>query len=644
MKKLSVSAAADHLKRISQTSFEKAIAELIWNALDADATKIDVFCSTNELGIEKIKVVDNGIGIPVNIAEKSFSQIGNSWKKTCSQTQNGRMIHGQKGEGRFKAFALGNKVEWKTIFKGDDTKNYSYSISSSVSSLDNTDLYPVKEEHNANTGTTVEIYNLDSRIQGANIENLIKGLTVIFASYLYSYSGISIYVNGTKLDPFEEVLKQTEIQLELDDTDKHTLKIIEWKNISEKSVLLCKSNGAILDTYNLKKQIRSLGYSFSAYLCSPILDKLNDENRLDLIELDQNGIRLLNLSINKINDFFKEKRDAELSEKVSRWKEDGIYPYIKEAETATEIAEKELFDIIAVNVEEKLPKFKTYDNLSKKFTFTLLSKALQDNPSAIQKILTEVLSLSPKDQDALANLLEKTTLPSIIRSAKIVSDRLNFITGLEELLFEHKKSFLERDQLHKILEKESWIFGEEYHLSVSEKRLSDVLEKNLGLLGERQDRNSDGSVDKDRIDLMLSRAIEVRPTEFDYLVVELKRPSKKIDSEVISQIERYATKVANDSRFDKSKTKWKFLAISNEFDDVAELKANSNSLPKGQILSSGNIQIWIFKWSEIIGTAKARLNFYREQLNYEADETSMRKYLQDTYSKYLPDTFKNESK
>ncbi|AWI50513.1 ATP-binding protein [Actinobacillus porcitonsillarum] len=644
MKKLSVSAAADHLKRISQTSFEKAVAELIWNALDADATKIDVFCSTNELGIENIKVVDNGVGIPVNIAEKSFSQVGNSWKKNCLQTQNGRIIHGQKGEGRFKAFALGNKVEWKTIFKANDTKKYSYSISSSVSSLDHTDFYPVKEEHNANTGTTVEIYNLDSRIQGAKIENLIKGLTVIFSSYLYSYSGISIYVNGIKLDPFEEVLNQTEIQLELEDTDKHTLKIIEWKNISEKSVLLCKSNGAILDTYNLKKQIRSLGYSFSAYLCSPILDNLNDENRLDLIELDQNGIRLLNLSINKINDFFKEKRNAELSEKVNKWKEDGIYPYIKEAKTATEIAEKELFDIIAVNVEEKLPKFKTYDNLSKKFTFTLLSKALQDNPSAIKKILTEVLSLSPKDQDALANLLEKTTLPSIIRSAKIVSDRLNFITGLEELLFEHKKSFLERDQLHKILEKESWIFGEEYHLSVSEKRLSDVLENNLGILGERQDINSDGSVDKDRIDLMLSRAIEVRPAEFDYLVVELKRPSKKIDSEVISQIERYATKVANDSRFDKSKTKWKFLAISNEFDDVAELKANSNSLPKGQILSSGNIQIWIFKWSEIIGTAKARLNFYREQLNYEADETSMRKYLQDTYSKYLPDTFKNESK
>ena len=71
----------------------------------------------------------------------------------------------------------------------------------------------------------------------------------------------------------------------------------------------------------------------------------------------------------------------------------------------------------------------------------------------------------------------------------MVADRLNFLVGLEELLFdpENKKSLLERDQLHKILETESWVFGEHYHLTGSEQGLQKVLEKHISHLGNRED-------------------------------------------------------------------------------------------------------------------------------------------------------------
>ena len=88
--------------------------------------------------------------------------------------------------------------------------------------------------------------------------------------------------------------------------------------------------------------------------------------------------------------------------------------------------EQDIFNILAANIEENLPKFKQYDITSKKFTFKLLSQALQDNPEAIQKIISEVLALDKKDQEILAELLEKTTLSSIIKSAKMVADRLKF--------------------------------------------------------------------------------------------------------------------------------------------------------------------------------------------------------------------------
>ena len=61
---------------------------------------------------------------------------------------------------------------------------------------------------------------------------------------------------------------------------------------------------------------------------------------------------------------------------------------------------------------------------------------------------------------------------------------------------------------------------------------------------------------------MLSKSVEVRPGHKDFLVVELKRPNKKIDNDVIGQIMGYAQAVNNDERFHKSNCKWKFIAVS----------------------------------------------------------------------------------
>jgi hypothetical protein len=50
--------------------------------------------------------------------------------------------------------------------------------------------------------------------------------------------------------------------------------------------------------------------------------------------------------------------------------------------------------------------------------------------------------------------------------------------------------------------------------------------------------------------MLLSRRIQLgRPDEFEHLVVELKRPSQKIDGNVAQQIQRYAAAVGKDERF-----------------------------------------------------------------------------------------------
>jgi DNA topoisomerase VI subunit B len=114
-KSLPVRAQRDYLESIAQTRDPfVAIAELIWNALDADAMNVNVRLVCNPLeGIEEIRVSDDGSGIPFDQAEATFGHLGGSWKVAQKVTsKRHRELHGRTGKGRFKALALGSQAKW----------------------------------------------------------------------------------------------------------------------------------------------------------------------------------------------------------------------------------------------------------------------------------------------------------------------------------------------------------------------------------------------------------------------------------------------------------------------------------------------------------------------------------------------------
>ncbi|NJC00233.1 hypothetical protein GGR63_000120 [Xanthomonas sp. 3272] len=372
---------------------------------------------------------------------------------------------------------------------------------------------------------------------------------------------------------------------------------------------------------------------------------MDKNGALVLSDLNQDVADILSNVKVKVREHFRHRILQHRSETIQRWKDEKIYPYEDKAEVnASEQIERQVFDILAVNVEDHLPSFDEAPSKSKKFTFRLLAQAIRENPDSVRTIMDEVLNLKKEEQDDLATLLQKTTLSKIITSARIVADRLNFVEALSDLLFnrESKKQLLERDQLHKALEVESWIFKEDFSLAGSEKTLEDALAIHIGKLGKREDESDDAVLREDdkrgRIDLMLARSIQPTQGSHEYLVVELKRPKQKINSEVLSQIESYAFAVAKDSRFDQKRTKWTFMVVSNEMDDYAKLKSRQKDRPEGVVFQSddSSITVWAKTWSEILNDARARLNFFSQQLDYQADSDSELAYLKRAHSKYIP--------
>lgn len=78
-----VALTKQHLEALGRTQPLTGMIELVWNALDADATEIRVEFARNEIdGVEEIRVRDNGHGILAREAEEFFGALGGSWKRT----------------------------------------------------------------------------------------------------------------------------------------------------------------------------------------------------------------------------------------------------------------------------------------------------------------------------------------------------------------------------------------------------------------------------------------------------------------------------------------------------------------------------------------------------------------------------------
>ncbi len=651
-----VEAQEDHLESLAKGRPASTLAELIWNALDADADEIRIRVQDNELGSpSEIEVADNGNGITPSEAERAFGSLGGSWKKNHRfTTRSKKKMHGRDGKGRFKAFALGHDVAWDTAYFDENNAIKRYSIRGQANRLQSFEIEEAKSvTAGISRGTRVKITNVHKSLGGLSADgSTTRQLAEIFALYLRNYPSTHIVFRDTRVDPAAVQKSHTSIELPLlhmsDGKEvKSALDIVEWTFAKkERRIYLCDGEGFAL--HEVEAGIRpGSEYNFTAYLRSDLISKLHAENALALDEFNVDLRRLIEDARASLRAYFRRRKAETASELVQQWKDEGVYPFMGDASDSLEVARREVFDICALNVHQYVDSFRDGPKKDRQFTLRMLKAALDENPEALKRILTDVLDMPKERQSELADLLQYTTLSAIIEASKMVADRLQFLAGLHELLFkpELKQTLKERTQLHRMLEGETWIFGEEYLLTSSDENLNTVLRKHLDKLRPNEKRSKkqksvlrdDGS--QAVIDMLLGRELPAyAQTRREYLVVELKRPNQKIDLEVKSQIESYALAIASDERFDKQNTYWTFLAISNEITDDAERTVRQQGKAFGFFHDEPQLKIGLATWSQILGASRARLEAFRRKLDYTATKDQGIALLHSKYAQYLPPT------
>lgn len=651
-KVLQVNVQADFIDRLTVARPVLAIAELIWNALDADATDVRVILNNNAQDqIESITVADNGHGIVYAEAESLFGNLGGSWKRMARVTKGRRRrLHGEAGKGRFRALGLGRAAEWSSTAT-DGKRKVRFNISLN---RDNPRRFVVTEpkpvSDKTETGVEVTVYDLyrNYRFEAARDE-----LIQILALYLTDYSDAKVTFDGIKLDPREMIVERTPFTLSPVATrpgppSRVALDLVEWKQTVERNIYLCSDAGFPITA--VPASLHAPRFNFTGYLRSPHIDLLASENALDTIgELDPGLATALTEARNRIREHFKAKAAADARGVIETWKTEQVYPYEGEAETTVAVAERQVFDIVALNVARLVPNFDATEIKAKRFQLRMLRHAIERGPAELRLILTQVLDLPKKKQEEFAKLLEQTTLSAIITAAKMVADRLQFLDGLEEILFraESKAQLKERTQLHRILAENTWLFGEEYALSVSDQRLTEVLRKHLAAQGrdiavDEPVKTLDGK--KGVVDLMLSRSIpSSQPQQLEHLVIELKAPKVDIDQKAVTQLEGYANAVATDERFRLVDARWSFWIVSNDLAPYAiqRLRGAPSARFRPGLFHDAEeppiIRMWMKTWGQLTTEARARLTVFQKELNFSLDRNDSLRFLHETYARFLAD-------
>lgn len=641
-----VEVQADLIERLSRAQPISALAELIWNALDADSTRVVVRLNHSDLGLKEIVVSDNGHGIPRAEAPQLFTRLGGSWKKRGGRTKTlQRMLHGYEGRGRFKAFALGRVADWAITYKNDEGDAATYTVSMIESNLREVHISEESATDHVGTGVEVTISEPHKEFRSLEAKNSVQDLSEVFALYLKDYRDVRITIDGRDVDPNAAIADSVEFDLDpiVRDDRPHPvrLEIIEWRALSRRTLYLCNEQGFPLSQVSTRFHVGD--FHFSAYLKSPYVDQLHEEAVLELAEMDPEVAASINQAQSRIKEYFRDRAAERARSVVDNWKEENIYPYKGDASSPIEVVERKVFDIVAVTASDYMPEFESVSQQNKALHLRMLRSAIEKSPNELQLILKEVLNLPQRKQSELANLLREASLSSIISAAKIVADRLKTLQALEAIIFDPdmKARLKERSQLHQILADNTWIFGEEFALSVSDQSLTSVLRKHKTLL-------EDGAVidrpvkhinqERGIVDLMFSRALRNhRVDELDHLVVELKAPRIKLTSKETTQIKGYAFSVAKDERFRDASTRWNFWLISNAVDEFVEHEVRSANLPRGVLYQAEDraLTIWVKTWSQVLEENKARLQFFQEKLEYQVDQGSALKHLRERYEEFL---------
>ncbi|MDR0571652.1 MAG: ATP-binding protein, partial [Rickettsiales bacterium] len=479
LKNMDIKLHSGFLKSFKSCKPFEALCQIIYNSLDASADRIDINVSYDSIfgTVTEISIIDNGYGIEKPNIDKEndhFLSLGFSNKKPGDVNKFGKALHGKSGQGRFKALALGSPIIWETVKNGE-----AFSLTGYENQKFLTFKNLLKEEVKMGKGTIFKVMGGFDHLKDFPLEkDLSKKLKITFLTTIKD-GKVKFMLNGNRILVDDLILKEEENTLE-NPFDDVKVKSIIWKeeSIDNNKIFWCDDSYNSVFEQSLTDECDKKT-SNTLYISSRRMTEMKANGDFSLSNMSEDLCKIKNQALD-IHENIIINHEKENYDIIKILKKDKIYPFKEDKElTNTEKLTQKLYDGLIIKINQTRPNlFRKSKRDTKLFIVSSLKELLEREPEYIKNILQNILHLKSNEIKEFSDILDKTSLSNIIKVNKQIIERVNFLNCLREIVYgKSAKMTKERSQLQKILERQSWIFGEQYNLQIADKSFNTAIKK-----------------------------------------------------------------------------------------------------------------------------------------------------------------------
>ena len=541
-----------HLGLQMYSTLPPVIGELVANAWDANATKVEITIPEGPINQQTSEIVikDNGTGMSDEDVRQKYLIIGRDRreKEQCNETPEpfNRKIMGRKGIGKFSAFGIAKEIVIESM-KDNIVSHFAMNYDELIRKEDDRviEFPPLQPTGNVDEGTRITlrfITRFDNRRISIGI--IRRGLARRFAVIGPQYN-FEVVINGDSISPEDRDLK-----LLLDKDMNDGLYLWEYKNkeilpqtnwrvtgwigalnrttpqidgIDRGIVLMAK--GKLVQEPFVFNAVVGQQYALS-YLIGELHVDFVDEGQ-DTIATTRNSLvwdteantALMNWGQKEVNRIAREWGNKRNEDNRRKLEENELYRQFRERaeeignQRALRIADNFIREVIANNPDADAKDLEPIIQMCLDFL----------EFDAFWEIAENIKATGIEHVNTLIKLFRQWEIVEAKEMARVTYGRIGTIEKLQELI---ETNALEVPTLHNFLKEFPWVIDPRWTLVGDEVWYTELLRNQFPESDDVPEENK-------RIDFLCVGE------GTNLVIVEIKRPESKINKADLDQIEEY---------------------------------------------------------------------------------------------------------
>ena len=531
----------------------QAVAELVANAWDADAEKVELTIPEDPTieGVE-IKVRDFGEGMNFNELNEYYLTIGyERRKKRGERTAKDRLVIGRKGIGKLAGFGYAEDLILRSIKNGHVIQfNLNYTELKSKSELEGFEFVPdIDEPSDEETGVIIILKNLKWE-RKINIENFRKSLARRFA---LNTDEMQILINGQNLTK-ESLDFEHKIPPEDDDWIEEEIpdfgKVEYWFGFLKETIKDKELRGISVFARDKAAQVTPFFFNLSGGINGQVgLEYLTGQVKANILDEEIDYIATPRQSINwqfgeaptleewgqtKIKELCRDWKKRKDERNLDKFKH-NYSEFFPRIEALPNQEKKDL--TLALEKIAGLERIEEQD-------FKIIARSIISGieRESVRKVIKKINAVS---EDALPELFEaikEWDIISAVSTAEVVFGKIEIIKQFKKHIKDRlpEKAGKGKLDMQNFIKKYPWLLGYEYeHLKPADfhhehgvdKWIEDELKKTNEEYAAKDKREGR------RFDLLCIRDNRL------IVILELIRPGIPADYDHVARLNRYVTRI-----------------------------------------------------------------------------------------------------